>query len=164
MFLVSPELIWEKLNQDKIFAEELEPIREVTLRYIETLPTSLAKIPSTPATLITLTEAKIEYLRYCADNCLITIADKKLEDSPDSASGILTVALLKSLFKLENDSLLNLVDQLKNHVAYNPLADEKIMLGPIIGLNQEAKALYITGRLTIQNLWLIQPSVFIRNS
>jgi hypothetical protein len=165
MSTVTAAAVWIKINEDVDFLQQPESVRDATRPYVEALPIILADMLNAPVTLNSVMKAKVAFLRYCVDNGFIKAA---VDAMPDEALGFFDREDLPEMFESLLTQAIDMAEELTGDVAgllkENGLTEEKVMLGPSIGLNDEARSLYQAGELIIGELLLIQPMLIVKNT
>lgn len=161
MTTVSPEVIWEKANQDSEFTDLPKPMQEALKPFIEALPTVLADQLDNRATLVGISKAKVTFLRYCLDNDLAgKIILKMLGHYTKSSSSEMMEASMRQLL----DSIDEIVQNAQAILEAQAVSEDEVMRSESVGLNPEALSLYLAGELTIAKLLEVQPMLIAKNT
>ena len=150
--------VWSASLADPKFASEMpegSPTRVIIQPFIEAAPTALAEFLDRPLTLKVFIDAKVAFLRYCLDNGFA----EKMSDAV-GFGGELVESALEAVIEM-------LAEVFKNVPAFldeRGITEEQVLLSPEVGLNDENKALYKSGTLTVADVLRTQPAVILKNS
>ena len=160
MSQVTPEAVWEAHLRDPEISALSPEMLEVLREYVWQLPSLLLWDLDKPATVATVLEAKLKFLKHCLENGFVkkAVAVERAGVFDEVLAEMMEGVFADLLFQFES-SLDNLDEILKQ----NGMTDEELMLRDHMGLKEEAKSLYRSGELTIGRLLLVQPSVISKN-
>lgn len=164
MASVTAQEVWNQINKDAEFRQQPAQVREAMRPYIEALPTVLANLLDKPATLSNTMQAKVDFLRYCVNNGYIKVV---VTATPEEALGWYDREELVEMFDGMIGQLIDMAEELTGDAALLKglgVTEDQVMLGPNVGLNAKAQALYKSKKLTIGKLLQIQPMLIVKNT
>lgn len=160
--MLTSDTIWEGLMKDHEFAAQPEAVKAAMRPFIDAMPALLADLEDKPASLQSIMDAKLRFLRYCVDHDFITrVVDAMSEDGPGFFSKDMLKEQFASLFASLVEMLEPLAKDVQAFLRENGINEDELMRGPQVGLVGEARRLYEAGQLTIGQLLEHQPSIIV---
>lgn len=164
--------VWEKINKDPKFAEMPEPARQAIKPLIDALPEIMANVVDKPATVASIAEMKVVFLKAFLTGGYLKamILAWPDEDLPMDREGLIAITEAVAITEAEMRQTLKVTEEfvksdiIAGLLKFQGMTDEVVILSPRFGLNAEALELYLDDQLTVGKLIEIQPKFIFKNA
>jgi len=160
MATLTGQEIWDALSKEPAFKQQTpECVRSILRKFIDPLPGLLAEQLDAPVTILSMTEAKLIFMKHCLQNGFMN--EMSAAQYPNGVDGV----SLEEIVAMGNDALgalLESSDELASSIA-EQIANSGVREAQLIAkqLNPAARKEFRSGKLTIGKLLTVQPSLIV---
>ncbi|HOX29767.1 MAG TPA: hypothetical protein P5080_02235 [Candidatus Paceibacterota bacterium] len=158
---ISREAVWSAFEKDPRADEFPGSMLEVIRPTVEKLPEILSDLVDKPLTVSSFTDAKVRVIEYTLDNGVIEALVKSM---PNKELGSLLGMMTAKLKDILLPTLKDIAKDSFQFLARTGLTEKDFLFSPEFGLNEEVKAKYLKGRMTIGKLLVMQPMAIVNNT
>lgn len=158
--IITPEAIWLAYENDKFHQPQPAMVLQRMKPFVMALPLLLADRLDLPANLPIILEARIDFLRYCL---AYQMAEVMLADKSDRRLRSIMTAKLNRLLENIIQAHEEILADVPAFLAGMEITEDEYVVSQF-ELNQEMSNAYYRGTLTIGQLLLDQPLIFVRHT